>query len=147
MWLNSTVEIISAGGRKRKKADFRLLPQHEGTGNIRHSTKNATNEGFEGIQMNSLMQTGCMPLHSNETSANIKKANFCFQHICSLGEEKLSGEDMLQEEPSLVAIKLFVSTGKEQNWPPAIHSSKDQYNISSLACIIYSTTFLVNITP
>lgn len=49
--------------------------------------------------MNSLMQTGCMPLDSNETSANIKEANLCFQHICSLGEEKLSGEVMLQEEP------------------------------------------------
>lgn len=58
--------------------------------------------------MNSLMQTGCMPLQSNETSANIKEANLCFQHICSLGEEKLSGEVMLQEETSWVAIKLFL---------------------------------------
>lgn len=68
------------------------------------------------------------------------------RHICSLGEEKLSGEVMLQEEPSWVAIKLFFSIGKEQNWPPAICSSKDEYNISSLACIIYSTTFLVILT-
>lgn len=96
--------------------------------------------------MNSLMQTGCMPLHCNETSANIKEANLCFQHICSLGEEKLSEEVMLQEEPSWVAIKLFFSTGKEQNWPPAMCSSKDQYNIRSPACIIYSMTFLVILT-
>lgn len=33
-----------------------------------------------------------------------------------------------------------------QNWPPAICSSKDQHNISSLACIIYSTSFLVILT-
>lgn len=48
-----------------------------------------------------------MPLQSNETSANIEEANLCFQHICSLGEKKLSGEVMLQEEPSWVATKGF----------------------------------------
>lgn len=53
---------------------------------------------------------------------------------------------MLQEEASWVAIKLFFSTGKEQNRAPAICSSKDQYNISPLACIVNSTTFLVILT-
>jgi len=114
VWLNSTVEIISAGGKKRKKVDFRLLLQHKGIINTKHSTKNATNEGSEGIQMNSTASHRCkqaachynLRLLHNATSANITR-QICVSSTSAVWEWRRSLERLCFKKSNLRLLQSF----------------------------------------